>query len=374
LRIINIVENLDRGAVENWLVNVFLESRKMKPDWEWTFYCILGRRGMLDAIVEEAGGLIIYSPCTISDKITFLKNLRYTLKKGKYDIIHSHHDFLSGFYLIASIGISFKKRILHIHNTDKALPVGNSFLHDLLLKPLKKMAIHFSDIIVGISNNTLNDFIKGVNVGKRRKQLLYYGVKMSLPAAKNNHFLRNELCIPSDAMIMLFVGRMNEQKNPAFVMEILREIHTNRNDIYAVFVGKGIEEKTVLQKSREYNLENFVRLLGWRNDTAAIMTNSDVFVFPRAESPKEGLGLVVVEAQVAGLPMVLSYGIVEDAIEINELAHFVSLNNNSCEWALEVLKILNTPPAVDRESAYTIMKRSKFNLTKATGNLLSLYE
>lgn len=372
MRIINIVENLDKGAVENWLVNAFLESRKIKPDWKWTFYCILGRRGRLDTIVEEAGGTIIYSPYTVSNKIPFLKNLRHTLKKGKYDIIHSHHDFLSGFYLIASIGIPFKKRILHIHNTDKALPVGNSFLHNLLLKPLKKIAIHFSDIIIGISANTLNDFVAGVNIGKRKKQLLYYGVRMSPP--KDDYFLRDELGIPSDAMIMLFVGRMNEQKNPAFVIEILRELHTNRNDVYAVFVGKGTEEKIVQQKSREYNLESFVHLLGWRNDTAAIMADSNVFVFPRIESPKEGLGLVVVEAQVAGLPMILSYGIVEDAIEIKELAHFISLNDNSREWALKVLEILNAPPVISRVDAYTIMKQSKFDLTKATGNLLSLYE
>ncbi|MBK6815318.1 MAG: glycosyltransferase [Saprospiraceae bacterium] len=90
----------------------------------------------------------------------FLKALRKTLKQGQYDIIHSHHDYLSGFYLIASQGIKFKKRILQIHNTDEALPVGNKFLRKVLLSPLKLLAVHYSDLIVGISVHTLKQFIK----------------------------------------------------------------------------------------------------------------------------------------------------------------------------------------------------------------------
>ena len=60
LKIIHIVENLDKGAVENWLVKTFIESRKMYPNWQWTFYCILGKEGRLDEKVKAAGGEIIY--------------------------------------------------------------------------------------------------------------------------------------------------------------------------------------------------------------------------------------------------------------------------------------------------------------------------
>ena len=92
MKIIHIVENLDKGAVENWLVNIFLESRKIRPDWEWTFYCILGKPGRLDENVRNAGARIIYSPVTVSNKLSFLKYLRIELKRGGYDILHAHHD------------------------------------------------------------------------------------------------------------------------------------------------------------------------------------------------------------------------------------------------------------------------------------------
>ena len=112
MRIIHIVENLDKGAVENWLVDIFIESRKIRPSWEWTFYCILGKEGRLDEKVRDAGGEIIYSPVTISNKLAFLSNLRKVLQERKYDILHAHHDYLSGFYLLASLGKKFKKEII----------------------------------------------------------------------------------------------------------------------------------------------------------------------------------------------------------------------------------------------------------------------
>lgn len=103
MKIIHIVENLDKGAVENWLVSIFIESRKTNPALDWTFYCILGKSGRLDELVKANGGKIIYSPVSISLKIHFLRALRGTLKSGNFDIIHSHHDYLSGFYLLASV-------------------------------------------------------------------------------------------------------------------------------------------------------------------------------------------------------------------------------------------------------------------------------
>lgn len=81
MKILNVVENLDKGAVENWLVQTFIESQSLYPQWEWTFYCILNKKGRLDELVLTHGGKIIYSPFTISNKIKFLLSLRHVLKK-----------------------------------------------------------------------------------------------------------------------------------------------------------------------------------------------------------------------------------------------------------------------------------------------------
>ena len=371
MKVIHIVENLDKGAVENWLVNVFIESKNLRPHWEWTFYCILGQPGRLDSAVRAAGGSILYSPYTISQKWRFLNSLRKVLKTNRYDILHSHHDYLSGFYLLSTIGIGFKMKILQIHNTDKSLPVGNKKFEKLLLRVFKTLAIHFSDLIVGISEVTLKQFIDHSFI-KKRATILYYGIDMmafSQPIDSNS--FRTEMGIPIAAKMILFSGRLNSYKNPLFVIEILKEIVKSNKSFYAIFVGQGDLSKDIVLLARKYGIEDHIRLTGFRNDLANIMRSCDVFVFPRVEEPKEGLGLVVVESQAAGLPMVLSYGIVEDAIEIKELATFISLKDNVAEWATI---IINTKKTLLPSLALQRMIDSKFSLPRATQHLIDLYE
>lgn len=375
MKIIHIVENLDKGAVENWLVNVFIESRKINPEWEWTFYCILGKPGRLDEKVITAGGKIIYSPCTISSKLSFLKALRRVLKAGNYDIIHSHHDYLSGFYLLASHGLHFKKRLLHIHNTDKALPVGNALLRRFLLWPFRWLGFYYSDYIVGISQDALHQFVKKRKAGKKQYCVLYYGVDFSkFEKPVDAHLLKKNFSIPIDAKTLLFIGRMNKYKNPAFVVDVLAALLQKRNDVYALFVGDGDELEIVKNKAQQYNIFSNIRCVGWQDDAPAIMKAANVFIFPRLAFPKEGLGLTVVEAQAAGLTLFITNGIVEDALIVKELIHCLNLNNNADEWASEINAVFNNVIAVNKVEALLRMKQSPFELNKATQNLLALYE
>lgn len=374
MRIFHIVENLDKGAVENWLVNVFIESRKIKPQWEWTFYCIQGKPGRLDAKVTEAGGKIIYSPCTVSKKLSFLKALRKTLQQGSYDIIHAHHDYLSGFYLLASRGIHFKRRILHIHNTDEALPVGNAFLHKLLLKPFRWLGFYYSDYIVGISQHTLEQFTKKRKTGKKQFRVLYYGIDLKrFEQAADKNSLLEKFSLPPYAKLLLFTGRMNKYKNPVFVVDILNELLQLRNDVYVLFAGEGDELLNVKAKAAAYNIENNIILAGWLDDIASVMKEADAFIFPRLEIPKEGLGLTVVEAQAAGLPLFITKAITEDALIIKELVHCMPINDNPRDWAIEIDKTLSAPLPINREGSLAKMKQSPFELTTATKNLIALY-
>lgn len=370
MRIIHIVENLNKGAVENWLVKTFLESQKSSQH-EWTFFCVLGKPGVLDETVTRAGGKIIYSPYTLSQKKEFLQFLRQTLKKGQYDFFHSHHDYLTGFYLLATIAITFKGKFVHVHNCEKSLPVGNPLLHKLLLKTFSVLIQLMADKVIGVSKHTLKEFgLKTKEPGK----VIYCGVDFQ-PFEKevNVNVVKAGIGVPISGKILLFVGRLYSFKNPLFVLEILKEILTTKDNFYAVFVGKGELEEKIRQVAKDYNIEVKIRLLGYRQDIPELMKASDALVFPRVEEVKEGLGLVVVEAQAAGLPVIVSNGIVEDAFEIGELVKVVPLKNNVEEWANEIIKKVNSPKKVDKKEALEIMKNSKFSIINSTKQLLSLY-
>jgi glycosyltransferase EpsF len=182
------------------------------------------------------------------------------------------------------------------------------------------------------------------------------------------------LNIPEHAKIMLFVGTMDELKNPVFLVDILRHLLVREENAYAVFVGRGAETLRVLARAQSFGLSERIRTLNWRNDIPRIMKSADVFVFPRVEHIKEGLGLVIVEAQAAGLPVVTSRAVVEDAIIIQALAHFVPLKDNPKEWADKVFDIMSSPLPLQRSEALARMRESPFALKTATNNLLALYE
>jgi glycosyltransferase involved in cell wall biosynthesis len=120
-------------------------------------------------------------------------------------------------------------------------------------------------------------------------------------------------------------------------------------------------------------LKERIRLLGWSDDIPGIMKSADVMVFPRKEFPKEGLGLVVVESQCAGLPVFTTQGIVKDAIILDEI--FFTLDLSSPElWAKAIHGLLEKGAPLKKESALERMLLSKFEINQATANLISVYE
>jgi glycosyltransferase involved in cell wall biosynthesis len=243
------------------------------------------------------------------------------------------------------------------------------------LRPLRTIAIYFSDIIVGISNDTLLEFVGRNANAKRKGRILYYGIDLRpFEIVSDKELFRKQLGMPGSAKILLFIGRLNSFKNPLFVVVILHELLKSRNDVYAVFVGKGDLEGDIFSMAVELGIIEHIRILGWSDSTSQIMKDSDVFVFPRVEYPKEGLGLVIVEAQAAGLSMIISNGIVEDAIVIKELVYYSSLNDPPSFWARNIEEILANKPAVSQIQALELMKSSRFDLREATQNFIDLYE
>ena len=103
------------------------------------------------------------------------------------------------------------------------------------------------------------------------------------------------------------------------------------------------------------------------------MKEADVFVFPREENPKEGLGIVVVEAQAAGMPMFITNGITRDAIVIEQLVHCNDLLNPA-EWARQIADVLEAERPISRNEAIDRMRQSPFDLGRATKNLVDIYE
>ena len=374
IRVLHVVENLDSQAVESWLLRVLRASREQYPQIQWTFFCALGRAGRQDDLARSLGAEVIYSRHGVGDKVRFIRSLRAVMKRGRYDILHCHHDVMSAAYLLASQGLPLQKRIVHVHNTSLSLPTPNRLKASLAREPMRQMCLRMADQIVGISKEALESMVGSGEMDCERHSVVHYAVDTERfsEARVDREIFRKDLGFASDAKVLLFVGRVVAYKNPSFLLEILERLLKTRPDVVGVFVGVGDQEGNLLQMVRRKTLQRYVRLLGFRDDVPEIMANSDALIWPSLEEPREGLGLGIVEAQAAGLFVLMSHSVPTEAIVVPELVDLLPLDAGVESWSERVSEILDrTRP--NREQAREKVESSSFSMAAGIDNLLALY-
>src|SRR5215469_10739422 len=341
MKVLHVVEKLDRSAVENWLLRMLWYARQKNVDLDWTFYCILERPGTQDEKARALGARVIQSPAPLGNKVEFARALRNELRRGWYDVVHCHHDILSSVYLAAGLGLPIRRRIVHVHNADESIPVGTQFKQRLYREPMRQVCLRMADRIVGISNHTLDVFLAGRARRPKRDTVHYYGVDPTpfQNVTADRRDFRWQLSLPEDAVILLFGGRLVPEKNPVFAVDVLAALRYLDSRAVAIFVGSGSHEQLVLERARELRVEDSVRLLGWRKDLPEIMSCSDWFILPHPEDPVEGFGLAVVEAQLAGLRMLLSRGILDDPLLPTACFRRLALADGPIAWAQAAMEL-----------------------------------
>lgn len=373
-KVLHIVETMGRGATENLLLRMLARAREMAIPVNWTFYCTLPDLGSRHEQAIALGARVIASPVAIGRKLPFATALRRELVRGQYDVLHSHHDLVSGFYLLAAAGLPIR-RIVHVHNAGEGVltdhPIKRAFLREIL----RTTCLRLADRIVGVSHHTLATFLARRPRKSARDWVIHSGVDAS--AFKGQYpdrtIFRSALGLNPDAAILLFGGRMVAEKNPRFVVDLLACLRAADQRVVAVFAGAGPEEAEVLRHAERLGVDRYVRLLGWREDFPAVMRCADWFVLPAPEEVMEGFGLAVVEAQLAGLRLLVSRGIADDPVLPRARYRRLALADGPQAWA-DAAHALLDDPAPDPVEALADLACSPMDLDRALANLLKLYE
>jgi glycosyltransferase involved in cell wall biosynthesis len=348
-------------------------AREQGIDVDWTFYCALGQPGAMDEKARTLHARVIHSPVPIVKKAEFICALRAELRRGEYDVLHCHHDIVSAVYLLASSGMPIR-RIVHVHNADEAVLTASRLKQRLYREPMRRVCLLMADRVVGISNHTLDTFLAGRLRRPECDAVQYYGLDPTLfeNAAADRAGFRRQWDLAEDALILLFGGRLVPEKNPVFAVDVLANLRRIEPRAVAVFVGAGSLEPDVLARARKLGVENSVRLLGWRNDLPETMSCSDWFILPHPEQTMEGFGLAVVEAQLAGLRMLLSRGIPDDPLLSTASFRRLTLSDGPQVWARAAMDLLRQP-VPSRAAALAALRESPMNMDQALKGLLELH-
>jgi glycosyltransferase involved in cell wall biosynthesis len=292
----------------------------------------------------------------------------------RFDVIHVHADLMSAPYLIAARLAGRPRMIVHVHNADESIPTSNRIKARLFRPLFRGICFALADRIVGISNHTLDTFLSGRQRRPGRDVVHYYGIDSRPYAAADADRLgfRHELGFPESAKILLFAGRMVPEKNPLFALEVLAEMRHIDPEVVGAFAGAGGLEAQLGEQACALNLQRGCRFLGWRTDIADIMRCSDWFILPHPEYPMEGFGIAVVEAQLAGLRLLLSRGIADDPLLRTAVYRRLPLDAGAAAWAGAACELWNAP-APSKAAALSALRASPMDMDHALGDLLGLY-
>ena len=199
---------------------------------------------------------------------------------------------------------------------------------------------------------------------------------MDFTEFKNNsqsdrNSVRKELGIAPNQKVIGHVGRFSESKNQSFILDLLRELLQKDPDYTAVFAGDGEWRKRAERKAKDTGLERNVIFLGVREDIPRLMQAFDVFVFP---SLFEGFGIVLLEAQAAGVPAVVSSAVPRLADLDLGLVSFLDVKNDPHErWCEQIqgAAVLQRPA---KEAIEARLKRLGYDITENVKYWYRLYE
>ena len=233
-----------------------------------------------------------------SQNIKAYQQLLELMKKEHFDIVHCNTPIggLLGRICARKTKIPCVIYMAHGFHFWKGAPIKNW----LLYYPVELFLSKWTDVLITI---TQEDFELSKKMKAKRNSYIH-GVGIDLSnfvrrkSADRNVELRNELAIPTDAIVLLSVGELNKNKNQKIVIRAISEL--KRTDVYYVICGEGelFDEYKVL--TQKLGISDKVVMTGFRSDVYEFYRMADCYIHP---SIREGLPASIVEAMATGVPV-----------------------------------------------------------------------
>ncbi len=301
----------------------------VKKGIQFDFICMYEELAYQDEITAMGGK--IYCVSNVKKRPgKFEREFADILKTGRYETVYV--NMLSAANIVP-LKVAYREKvpkiIAHSHNTQAPGRLRN-FLHQRNLPAVKKYA---TDYWACGKEAAVWLFGEG---GLKEAVIIQNAIEVEdflfCQAARQK--MRRELGISDNTLVLGHIGRMEEQKNHKFLLEIFRAVFSEREDAVLLLIGDGKLKEELKEQARRLGIDGKVLFLGRRNDVKLLLSAMDIFVFP---SLYEGLSVTAVEAQCAGLPCIVSEGLSADTA-ITEHFWRVSLEKSPDEWAQRILK------------------------------------
>ncbi|WP_268802215.1 glycosyltransferase family 1 protein [Bifidobacterium criceti] len=276
--------------------------------------------------IKKLGGRVFYVP-PITHLAGFEKELARILKTTNPDIVHSNLNALSIFPLRVAKRIGIPVRIAHSHSTSN----NKELLRNTAKKVLRLYSKTYPTHLAACSLDSATWLFGKKAVAEHNVHYIKNAIDLQRYAFNASHRLelRKKYGL-EDKHVLGQIGRFTTQKNYSFSMDVVAELVSTDPNAVFVALGSGNLMRAIRQKAAALGIADHVMLLGNQSNANAWYSAFDALLFP---SLYEGLPLTMIEAQVAGLPIVSSDKVTPEAFIDKELVTVLPLELTTAAWA-----------------------------------------
>ena len=331
IKILQIGLSANPGGVENCILNYnrFID----KHNFCFDYVDMYGDGLAYAAEIRALGGRIYTLPNFKKHPMSNALGLRQIINSNKYDVIHI--NMLSAANIIPPLIACMNSSavVVHCHNASMPTGIVRKAANQINLKWLRNFStmkwacgIKAGRWMWGDTFNPSDVIPNAIDVSVFKKD----------PDAKKK--IRTVCGFSDDDIVVGFVGRLSEQKNVLFIPEILAELRKRNKKFKALVVGGGVLYDELIEKINELNVSDIFYFTGTQNSAAKWYQAMDAFILP---SLFEGLPVVGIEAQAAGLPCFMSNTITEE-VNISGTVIYLPIRKGGYVWADAIHHVLSS--------------------------------
>lgn len=358
IRVLHVLGGLGTGGTECLIMNWYRNIDRSKVQFDFLV------RSKDDNFVEEInnlGGNIYY---TSEFPRHILRNFRETndiIKMGKWDVIHVHGN--AAIYmtpLILAKKYNVPCRVMHSHNVEAKKSIY-AYIHNFNRCFIPMCAT---------DQLACSSFAGNWMFGQTQYKVLKNGLNIEnyVFDSRNRKKIRDEFNL-DNKFVIGNVGRFTRQKNHEYLLRIFYQVKKRKPESVLLLVGDGELKEDIIQRAEALGIIDSIILAGKRDDVGNVLSAMDVFVFP---SLFEGLGNVLIEAQINGLQCFISSEAITKEVRITANLHEIPLTRCYEEWADEIIAVNDCEN--NREIDELLLRESGYDIKEVVMNLVNIYE
>ena len=362
IHILQSVSNMDRGGIESMLMNYYRHLDRTR--FQFDFLVNKKKPGFFDDEIRALGGRIFQSPGVAPQSYpAYRRSMQQLLAQHpEIKVLHAHNEAMELYALKGAEKAGLQVRIAHAHNIwivrDYKWP----------LKMFCKRLLPGAATHLWACGRDAGIYYFGKAVWEHRGQIIPNAIEPE--TFRFDSAVRAEMRARyglEDRVVLGHVGRFDVRKNHERLLEIFAAFLQLEPRAMLVLIGTGRLEQAVRAQAQTLGITDHILFAGLQSNVADWYQLMDLFVMP---SRFEGLPVVGIEAQAAGLGCVFSDAVPEEVL-LSPHAIQIPLSASNADWAAGLQRMLQQP--CDRSAGAALIRQAGYDINIAAARLQQQY-